>query len=80
MLDQINEARHARCPVFGPNYFIRHDINGSTGEWVFYIAADQPLGDPDRVLIELFCRNVALARRHLLLRKQAGDMSAKLGS
>ncbi|MFA5941794.1 MAG: DUF3369 domain-containing protein [Sinimarinibacterium sp.] len=80
VLAQIAEARGAHCPVFGPNYFVRHDINGATGEWVFYIAADQPLGEPDRVLIELFCRNVALARRHLLLRKQAGELSAKLGS
>lgn len=76
VLAQIAEARGADCPVFGPNYFVRRDVNGSTGEWVFYIAADQPLGEPDRVLIELFCRNVALARRHFLLRKQAGELRA----
>ncbi|MEQ1438129.1 DUF3369 domain-containing protein [Fontimonas sp. SYSU GA230001] len=80
VLGVIDAARQARRPVFGPNYFVRHDVNGSTGEWVFYVGADQPLGEPDRVLIELFCRNVALARRHLLLRKQAGEIHGTLPS
>lgn len=70
ILERIAEARTLEHPVFGRNYFVRHDSDGPAGEWVFYIAADQPLGEPDRVLIELFCRNVALARRHLLLRKR----------
>ncbi len=71
ILDRIGRARALRTPLFGHDYFVRHDVDGPAGEWVFYVAADQPLGEPDRELIELFCRNVAHARRHLLLRKRA---------
>jgi CheY-like chemotaxis protein len=74
VLQRIEASRSGPDMVFGSNYFLRRQVDSISGEWVFYVAADLPLGEPDRELIELYCRNVALARRHLLLRQQSGDV------
>ncbi|TJY64714.1 DUF3369 domain-containing protein [Sinimarinibacterium sp. CAU 1509] len=67
---RIKASRTGPEMVFGPDYFLRRQVDSVSGEWVFYVAAEMPLGEPDRELIELYCRNVSLARRHLLLRQQ----------
>lgn len=63
VVDRIEAARTAETSLFGPDYFVRDQKNGE--ELIFYVGADAPLSVPDRRLVELFCRNVAIAHRNL---------------
>ncbi|HUS23940.1 MAG TPA: DUF3369 domain-containing protein [Candidatus Binatia bacterium] len=73
VLVRIEGARHRPAPVFGEDYFVGSQEDPAFGEWLFYVGADATLREPDRRLIQMFCRNVALARqtRRLLDGKRA---------
>jgi CheY-like chemotaxis protein len=70
VVERIEAARTSHKPIFSNHYYAGAQ-NGSAGtQWVFYVTADVPLREPDRHLIELFCRNVSLAREHVLMRAE----------
>ena len=62
VVTRIQAACDARATLYGPTYF-----TGYEHELLFYIAADTPISPPDRRLIELFLRNVGIARDNLRL-------------
>jgi CheY-like chemotaxis protein len=62
---RMEAAREGARPVFGPGYFAGY--YPGVEELVFYVAADAPLDVSDRRLIEMFCRNVVIARDNLRL-------------
>jgi CheY-like chemotaxis protein len=65
VLERMDQARRAHAPVYGPDFFAGY--YAGTDDLLFYVGADNPLEIPDRRLIELFCRNVAIARENLRL-------------
>lgn len=69
-LERIELARRTRASVFGEEDFAGYQAG--TGELIFYVRADHPISVPDRRLIELFYRNVAIARDNLLRMPAAG--------
>jgi len=73
VLSRIEHAHQSgEDTVLGEDYFVTSQHVNHDSEWVFYVSAGAPLGDPDRRLIDLYCRNVALAREHLLQAGSAG--------
>ena len=63
----ILDACHAGKTLYGQDYF-----TGYQHGMIFHIAADSSISSPDRRLIELFLRNVGIARDNLrLLRPDA---------
>ncbi|HVT35167.1 MAG TPA: DUF3369 domain-containing protein [Nevskiaceae bacterium] len=62
VLARIEAARVAQKTLYGADYF-----TGYEHHLIFDIGADQPISLPDRRLIELFLRNVGIARDNLRL-------------
>ena len=60
VLQLILAALAAKKTQFGPDYF-----TGYEHEMIFYIGTDAPISPPDQRLVELFLRNVGIARENL---------------
>lgn len=65
VLARIERARTVPGPVYGPDYFVRNQRDGE--ELIFYVGADALLSVPDLRLVDLFCQNVAIAYRNVML-------------
>jgi CheY-like chemotaxis protein len=67
VLGRIRQALRHQGWTTGEQYFCGHRTDASGGEMVFYIETAVPLPTPDRHLLELFCRNVMIARENVRL-------------
>ena len=67
MLGRIEQARRADDFEHSTQHFIsvQHGRDGS--DLVFYVTSGRGMPAPDRHLLELFCRNVAIARENVRL-------------
>lgn len=65
MVVQIEQARRVDGFEYSPRHFIgvQHASDGS--DLVFYVTIGQSMLAPDRRLLEMFCRNVAIARENV---------------
>jgi CheY-like chemotaxis protein len=65
MVTQIEQARRAVGFEYSAHHFIgvQHGSDGS--DLVFYVTVGQRMLAPDRRLLEMFCRNVAIARENV---------------
>lgn len=75
VLDRVATARQCEGYDLKADYFISVQRTDGSGDLVFYVTASEAMPVPDRHLLRLFCRNVALARRNvsLLAASQRGD-------
>ena len=60
---RLEAARIAQSSSFGDDYIVAYQ--GGAEVLLFYIGIDEPISGADRNLIELFFRNVAIARENL---------------
>lgn len=67
VLQRIRTALREEGWSSGEHYFIGHRPDQQGGEMVFYLEATAPLPAPDRHLLNLFCRNVMIARENVRL-------------
>lgn len=67
MVVQIEQARRAAGFSYSSHHFIgvQHGTDGS--DLVFYVTVGASMPAPDRHLLEMFCRNVAIARENARL-------------
>lgn len=65
VIARIMATRNTDKAIYGTDYFVRHQCNGA--ELIFYIDAEAPVSVPDRRLVDLFCQNVSIAYRNLIL-------------
>ena len=65
VLERIHEALNKRENLIGEDYYV--GVQAAHPNLVFYVGADAPISLPDRRMIEMFNRNVALAHENLLL-------------
>ena len=73
VLRRIGAALKAQGWSHGDHYFVGHRPDEYGGEMVFYLESQEPLPAPDRYLLELFCRNVTIARENVrMLRRVVG--------
>jgi CheY-like chemotaxis protein len=65
MVMQIEQARRVAGFEYSPHHFIgvQHGSDGS--DLVFYVTVGHRMLAPDRRLLEMFCRNVAIARENV---------------
>jgi len=68
VLERINAAREAEKPIYGANYYVRNQRDGE--ELIFYVGADALLSVPDQRLVDLFCQNVTIAYRNIMLLRE----------
>jgi CheY-like chemotaxis protein len=64
---RIREALARKKWTCGDDYFVSHQADSAGAELVFYVDAGVRLPPPDRHLLELFCRNVMIARENMRL-------------
>jgi CheY-like chemotaxis protein len=67
VMERIREALKRDTWIAGEHHFVGHRGSLGGGEIVFYLETEAPLPPPDRRLIELFCRNVMIARENVRL-------------
>lgn len=77
VLDRIRTALQRDGWSAGERFFCAHKIDAKGGELVFYIETAAPLPSPDRRLLELFCRNVMIARENVRMLQGPGGPSGK---
>jgi CheY-like chemotaxis protein len=65
VLARMREALSRPTWTCGDDYFVAHRADFAGTELVFYVDAGVRLPPPDRHLLELFCRNVMIARENL---------------
>lgn len=65
VLARLEAARSGRASTFGPDFLVGYQ-DGSQ-PLLFYVETAEPISLPDRTLIELFYRNVGIARENLRL-------------
>jgi CheY-like chemotaxis protein len=65
VLARMREALSRQAWTCGDDYFVAHRADATGAELVFYVDAGVQLPPPDRHLLELFCRNVMIARENL---------------
>lgn len=63
VLERIHAAQRKHETVYGEDYLV--GFQPGQQDLIFYVAANEPLSLPDRRLIELFYRNVAIAYENL---------------
>lgn len=67
VMQRIRGALAQQAWSAGEHYFVGHHADGHGGEMVFYLETDVPVPMPDRRLLDLFCRNVTIARENVRL-------------
>ncbi len=76
VVERIRSALHQQESLIGEDYYV--GLQPGDHGLVFYVGADAPISLPDRRMIEMFNRNVALA--HANLRRIAAPAAAPLGT
>lgn len=67
VLQRIRDALGHESWTCGEDYFVSHKSDAAGSEMAFYVDAGVRLPPPDRHLLELFCRNVMIARDNVRL-------------
>ncbi len=67
VLERVNHSMQSKGSTFGANYYVGYYKTDSGVEHILYVSANSPISVPDRNLIELFTRNVAIAHENARL-------------
>lgn len=65
VMARLERARAQQAPIYGPDYVVGYQQG--VEELIFYVGADHAISPTDRRLIEMFYRNVGIARETLRL-------------
>ena len=74
---RITAALDGHGTRIAPDHFIGVQHAGGSSDLVFYVAASNQMPAPDRHLLEVFCRNVGIARANVKIIAQAMGLSAE---
>ena len=77
VVKRITAALDGRGAQFAPDHYIGVQHAGGDSDIVFYVAASNQMPAPDRHLLEVFCRNVAIARANVKIIAHAMGLSAE---
>lgn len=77
-LGRVDAALRERTNLIGADYFIGYIGNGTDPDSILYITGDEPFTVPDLQLIELFCRNVAIARENIALKRDSEETQREI--
>lgn len=78
VLERIGQALHEKRSVHGQDYFVGYFKASRGHEHALYVAGDSLFSVPDLQLVELFCRNVAIAEENLVLKKDIEDTQKEI--
>jgi response regulator RpfG family c-di-GMP phosphodiesterase len=67
VLERVQEGLRAKGSRFGEDYYVGYYQTDSGVEHILYVSANSPISVPDRNLIEMFARNVAIAHENVRL-------------
>lgn len=67
LIEMINQVRASGNNVFGDDYYIDFHRTHTGEEQIIYACGNHPISVPDRHLIDLFSRNVAIAHENVRL-------------
>ncbi|MDQ2694842.1 MAG: DUF3369 domain-containing protein [Pseudomonadota bacterium] len=78
VLERIHQVLMEKRPLVGPDYYVVAFPNRAGREHVLYVCGDQPLSVPDFQLVDLFCRNVAIAEENIALKQEIEDTQKEI--
>jgi response regulator RpfG family c-di-GMP phosphodiesterase len=67
VMSRLLEGLKRRGSYFGDDYYVGYYQTDSGVEHILYVSANAPISVPDRNLIEMFARNVAIAHENVRL-------------
>lgn len=70
VLKRVNKVLKDKSSSFGENYYVGYYMTNSGIGHILYVSANTPISIPDKNLIELFSRNVAIAHENARLMSQ----------
>lgn len=73
VLERIESALRAPGTQVAPDHFVGVQRGRGKSDIVFYVTAPDRMPAPDRHLLEVFCRNVAIARDNVVAISQASS-------
>ncbi len=78
VVQRIEQAMAEQRSRTGSDYFVGYFCNRAGQEHALYVAGDKPFSVPDLQLVDLFCRNVAIAEENLALKKEIEDTQREI--
>ncbi|MCG8417493.1 MAG: DUF3369 domain-containing protein [Proteobacteria bacterium] len=76
--DRIVRAGHARQSIAGADHYVGYLDNGKRMDCVIYAEGEGPFTVPDWQLVELFCRNVTIARENIELKRESEETQREI--
>lgn len=72
-VERIEAAIKEKRSIIGKDYFAGYYHTGMGNQEVVYVGGTDPLSIPDGKLVEMFCKNVALAQHNLELNQEVEE-------
>ncbi|MBQ0759008.1 MAG: DUF3369 domain-containing protein [Zhongshania sp.] len=67
VLNRVKQSQATKENVYGDNFCVDFHVTKSGVEQIIYVSGSQPLGIPDKHIIDLFSKNVAIAHENVSL-------------
>ncbi|MEM9493388.1 MAG: HD domain-containing phosphohydrolase, partial [Myxococcota bacterium] len=76
--ERVIRAANERCSVSGRDYFAGYLPDCGPHATVLYVEGSDPFTVPDWQMVELFCRNAAIAQENISLKRESEDTQREI--